>query len=211
MYCINLSLSIGSLTKKLLEELNNNYNDIPVKDLFVLITDSGDPQLVCKFFSTENVPNELLRYLYIIGKKYPNDIFDNCWREQCKSCPNVHTFEAVYKMVCIPVLTKCKEILVSLEQGTMTLENVEQYFWRFESNELKSNLQSLCLGIKECFPDYKQLSAPRNWVHSIVKNIQEYKKISGYISAANIVLRLKDSMKLTGDFTAVNTIVQQVM
>ena len=198
------------MTKELLQELNKDYYDIPVKELFVSITDSSNTQLVCKFFSTENVPAKLLRYLYIVGKKYPNDIFETCWRQQCKSCANLHTFQAVYEMVCIPVLTECQEILVSLEQGTMTLENVEMYCWRFESNELKNNLQHLCQGIKECFPSNKQLLPPRNWVSTVAKNIQEYKKISSYIAAAKIVLMLKDSMKLTGDFTAVNTIVQQV-
>lgn len=202
---------IGSLTKKLLQELNSDYNDVPIKELFVLLTDSDESQLVCKFFSTADVPIELLQYLYIVGKKYPNDIFETCWRQQYKSYPNLLTFEAVYRMVFIPVLTECKEILVSLEQRTMTLENVEYYFWRFDINELKSHLQNLCQGLRECFPNNKQPSPHRNWVSSIVANIREYKNIRSYIDAAKIVLQLKDSMKLTGDFTAVNTIVQQVI
>ena len=204
------SFSIGPLTKKLLQELNKDYYDIPVKELFVPLTDSSKSQIVCKFFSTENVPAVLLQYLYIVGKRYHNDIFDTCWRKQCKSCANLHTFQAVYDMVLTPVLTECKEILLSLEQGTMTLKNVEMYFWKFESIELKSNLQNLCEGMKECFPGDKQLLPPRKWVSTVAKSIQEYKKINGYIAAAKIVLLLKDSMKLTGDFTAVNTIVQQV-
>ena len=204
-------LSIGSLTKKLLQELNKDYYGIPVKELFVPLTDSSSSQVVCKFFSTENVPAELLRYLYIVGKKYHNDIFETCWRKQCKLCANLHTFQAVFDMVCTPVFTECKEILVSLEQRTMTLENVEMYFGRFDSIELKNNLQSLCGGMKECFPSEKQLLSPINWISTVAKSIQEYKKISSYITAAKIVLLLKDSMKLTGDFTAVNTIVQQVV
>ena len=205
-----LLFSIGSLTKQLLQELNKDYYDIPVKELSVPLIDSSSSQVACKFFSTENVPAELLRYLYVVGKKYHNDIFETCWRKQCKSCANLHTFQAVYDVVFIPVLTECKEILLSLERGTMTLENVEMYFWRFESIELKNNLQNLCKGMKECFPGEKQLMSPINWVSTVTISIQEYKKISSYITAAKILLLLKDSMKLTGDFTAVNTIVQQV-
>lgn len=204
-------LLIGSLTKTLLEELNTDYSDIPVKELFVPTTDSTGTPLVCKFFSTEAVPPELLQYLYIVGKRYPNDIFETCWREQCKSCTNLHTFETVYKMVCVPVLAECKEILVSLEQETMTLENIENCFQRFEIHELNNNLQNLSQGIKECFPNQMQLSSSTKWVPAVVKNIQEYRKINSYVDAAKILLSLKDSMKLTGDFTAVNTIVQQVM
>jgi len=202
-----LLLLIGSLAKILLQELNNDYNDVPVKELF----DSDESHSVCKFFSTKDVPTELLEYLYIVGKKYPNDIFETCWRQQFKSCADLLTFKAVHEMVCIPVLTECKEILVSLEQGTMTLENVEYYLWRFDINELKTHLQNLCQGLRECFPNDKQLLHHRNWVPSVVANIQEYKKIRSYRDAARIVLLLKDSMKLTGDFTAVNTIVQQVI
>ena len=202
---------IGSLTKKLFEELSKDHSDIPVKELFVPVTTSSGSQLACKFFSTENVPTELLQHLYIIGKKHPNDIFETCWRQQCKSCANLDTFEGVHQMVCTPVLNECEEILVSLEQGTMTLENVEKYFSSFhETSELKSNLEKLCQGIRECFPNHKQLRAPRSWVASVVTSIQEYKKLNGYIAAARIVLQLKDSMKLNGDFTAVNTIVEQV-
>ena len=204
-------LFVGSLTKKLLEERTKDHSDVPVNELFVSVPNSGGSQLTCKFFSTENVPTELLQHLYIVGKKYPNDIFESCWRQQCKLYVNLDTFEAVHKMVCTPVLNKCEEILVSLEQGTMTLEDVENYFWSsHEANELKRNLDKLCQGIKECFPNHKQLLAPRSWVPSVVENIQAYKKLNGYIAAAKIVLQLKDSMKLNGDFSTVNTIVQQV-
>ena len=211
MYCICSLLFIGSLTKKLLEERNKDHSDIPVKELFVRVTTFGGSQLACKFFSTENVPTELLQHLYIVGKKYPNDIFETCWSKRCKLCTNLNTFEAVHQMVCTPVLNECEEILVSLEKGTMTLENVGKYFSSFlEANELKNNLEKLCQGIRECFPNHKQLRAPRSWVPSVVTSIQEYKKLNGYVAAAKIVLQLKDSMKLNGDFTAVNTIVQQV-
>ena len=210
-YCICSLLFIGSLTKKLFEELNKDHNNIPVKELFVPVTTSSGSQLACKFFSTENVPNELLQHLYIIGKKYPNDIFESCWRQQSKSYANLNTFEGVHQMVCTPVFNECEQILVSLEQGTMTLENVENYFSSFhETNELKNNLEKLCQGIRECFPNHKHLRAPRSWVPSVVTSIQEYKKLNGYTAAAKIVLQLKDSMKLNGDFTAVNTIVEQV-
>ena len=210
-YCICSLLFIGSLTKKLFEELNKDHSNIPVKELFVPVTTSSGSQLACKFFSTENVPNELLQHLYIIGKKYPNDIFETCWRQQSKSYANLNTFEGVHQMVCTPVFNECEQILVSLEQGTMTLENVENYFSSFhETNELKNNLEKLCQGIRECFPNHKHLRAPRSWVPSVVTSIQEYKKLNGYTAAARIVLQLKDSMKLNGDFTAVNTIVEQV-
>ena len=141
---------------------------------------------------------------------YPNDIFESCWRQQCKSCVDLYTFQQVYEIVCIPVLTECKEILVSLEQRTMTLENVMIYFWKFEPNELKSNLQHLCEGMKKCFPNDMQLLASRSWVPAVVASIQEYKKINSYVATAKIVLQLKESMELTGDFTAVNTIIRQV-
>ena len=199
------------MTKKILKELNNDYSIVPVKELFVLTTDFNGSQLVCNVFNTEDVPTELLKYLYIVGKQYPNDVFETCWRQQCESCVSLHTFEEVYKMVCIPVLLECKEILISLARETMTLESIEKYFWKFGINELKSNLVNLCQGIQECFSNDNQLLSHVRWVPTVVRNIGEYKKISSYIDAAKIVLLLKKSMKLTGDFTAVNTIVQQVL
>ena len=210
-YCIICStFLIGSPTKKLKQELNCDYHDVPLKELIEPVTGSSDYQLVCKFFSAENVPIKLLQYLYIFGKKYPSDIFESCWRQQCKSRVDLDTFQKVYEVVCIPVLTECKEVLVSLEQRTMTLENVMVYFWKFELDELKRNLQHLCEGMRECFPNDKQLVASRSWIPPVVASIQEYKKIRSYLVTAKIVLQLKESMKLTGDFAAVDTIVQQV-
>ena len=174
------------------------------------VTGSNDYQLVSQFFSTENVPIKLLQYLYIVGKQYPNDIFESCWRQQCKSCVDLDTFQKVYEVVCIPVLTECKEVLVSLHQRTMTLENVMVYFLKFEPDELKNHLQHLCEGMRECFPSDKQLVAPSSWVPGVVATIQVYKKMKRDITTAMIVLKLKDSMKLTGDFAAVDTIVQLV-
>ena len=209
-YIICITFSIGSLTKSLKQELNIDYYDIPLKELIEPVTDSSDSQLVCKFFSTKNVPIELLQYLYIVGKRYPNDIFESCWRQRCKSFVDLYTFQEVHELVCIPVLTECKEILVSLEQRTITLGNVEVYFFKFEPNEMKSHLQHLCEGMRECFPNDKGLVASRNWVPAVVASIQEYKMMKSFIATAKIVLKLKESMELTGDFTAVNMIVQQV-
>jgi len=41
--------------------------------------------------------------------------------------------------------------------------------------------------------------------------IQDYKKINCYMNVAMTVLEFKKSMKLTGDFTVVDTLAQQVI
>ena len=198
-------LLIGALTKQLQEEYNADYDDVAVKDLFTIETvDSSQP--VCIYFTVKDVPNELLECLYVMGNKCCNDLFDSCWREQCKQCNNISSFKEVHEQVCKHVLNECKNILLTLEQKTMTLECVDKYF---QELDLENNLKKLCQGIQQCLPDTKVLPA-KQWVHSAVVLIQDYKKINGYINAATIVLELKKSMNLTGDFTVIETLAQLV-
>ena len=196
---------IGALTKQLQEEYNADYSDVEVKSLFTIETiDSSQP--VCIYFTVKDVPNELLECLYVMGNKCCNDLFDSCWRERCKQCNHIFSFKEVHEQVCKHVLNECKNILLTLEQKTMTLESVDKYFQQLD---LENNLKKLCRGIQQCLPDAKVLPA-KQWVHGVVVLIQEYKKIKSYVNAATIVLELKRSMNLTGDFTVIDTLAQLV-
>ena len=214
MYHVSLQLLLtyiiiilGTLTKQLQREFYAEYNNFAVKDLFAELTDSSQP--VCIYFTVKDLPNELLECLYVMGNKYRNDLFDSCWRKQCTQFNNLSTFTEVHEKVCIHVLDECKEMLLSLEQKTMTLENMDKYFRKFQETDLENNLNKLCQGIQQCFPDTEVLPA-KQWVHGVVVLIQEYKKINGYMDAVTIVLELKKSMNLTGDFTVIDTLAQQV-
>ena len=204
-----LILLLGSLTKQLQVEFNAEYDGVAVKDLF---TETADSQLVCIYFTAKDIPDELLKYLYVMGNKYHNDLFDSFWRERCKQCDILHisTFNEVHETVCKHVLNECEEILLSLEQKTMTLENVDKYFRKFQESDLENNLFKLCQGIQQCYPATKVKPA-KHWVHDVVVHIQEYKKINSYLNVATIILELKRSMNLTGDFTVVYTLSQQVL
>ena len=200
-------LFLGILTKQLQKEFNVEYGDVAVKDLFTETAESN--QLVCIYFTEKSIPNELLKYLYVMGNKYHNDLFDSCWRKRCKQFDNLSTFMEVHEKVCMHVLDECEEILLSLEQKTMTLESVDKYFRKFQETDLESNLIKLCQGIQQCFPDTEVLPA-KQWVHGVVVHIQEYRNINSYMNVATIVLELKKSMNLTGDFTVIDTLAQQV-
>ena len=176
----------------------------------MFVYEGNSPVPHCTKFSTHDIPEDLLNFLYIIGQKNRNDLFDACWRIHCHSTANLPSFAEVHLKVCVPVMNECKQILVTLEQRTMTLEDVEKYFWKFDENELYLNLLKLCQGIRECFPSEKSISDGRNWVHLAVSDIQVYQKISGYMKAAQTVLELRNAMNWTGDFTAVDTLAQQV-
>jgi len=196
------------LTRILRAELNVDYQQFAVESLFVY--EGNPPVMQCAHFSTHEIPDELLNVLCIIGDKNRNELFETCWRLQCHSYSNLSSFVEVYLKVCVPALDECKQILVTLEQRTMTLQEVEKYFWKFDEKELCQNLFRLCSGVRECYPNDKSISDGRNWVHSAVSDIQVYKKISGFMKTAQTVLELKNAMDWKGDFTAVDTLAQQV-
>ena len=199
----------AGLTGVLRSELNTDYHEFAVASLFVPKSDNS-AKLKCARFSTDNVPEDLLKYLFIVGKKNNNDVFETCWLQRCYLYVDLPSFVEVHQKVCIPVMDECKQILVTLEQRTMTLEDVEKHFLRFTEKELHTNLQSLCSGIQECYPTDRSISDGRNWILLAVSDVQVYKKISGYMKTAQIVLELKNAMNWMGDFTAVDTLAQQV-
>ena len=167
-------------------------------------------ELKCMRFSTDNVPEDLLKNLFLIGKKNQNYIFETCWNQKCFLYANLPSFTELQQKVCIPAIDECKQILVTLEQRMMTLEDVDKHFAKFDEKELYNNLQSLCSGVRECFPTDRSISDGRNWIHLAVSDIQVYKKISGYTKTAQVVLELKNTMNWMGDFSAIDTLAQQV-
>jgi len=184
-----------------------------------VIDDSNNLQCA-HLLSAMDVPADLIKFLFIVGRKNQNDLFETCWGQHCNlfntlwrqqhDVNDLPSFTAVYEAVCKPVIKECEKILVSLEQRSITLEEVEKRFWKFEMPELKQHLLKLCQGIRECFPTNESISAGKNWIPLVVDDIQVYKRISGYMNTANIILKLKNSMKLDGDFSAVNTLAKQV-
>ena len=198
---------LESLTRQLQKEFHADLNNVEIKDLFTMTTDSNQP--VCIYYTVKDIPEELLKYLYVMGNRCRNDLFESVWSKHCKQVINLSTFMEVHEKVCMPVLDECKIILISLEQKTMTLENVDKYFRKFQESDLESNLYKLCLGIQQCFPE-TELKPAKQWLHDVVLDIQEYKKINSYMNVATIVLELKQSMNLTGDFTVIDTLAQQV-
>ena len=199
-------LLLGALTKQLQKEFTAEYHDVAVNKLF-LETDDPNQRLKCIYFSTSDIPHELLKYLHVMGNTYRNDLFESCWGKQCDMCHHVFTFGGVYERVCMPVLDKCKEILLSLQQKTMTLKDVDTEFQ--QETDVENNLNKLCRGIRQCFPGSEVLPA-KDWVRGVVAHIQEYRRINSCINVATIVLKIKKSMKLYGDFSVVDMLAQQV-
>lgn len=200
---------LGTLVKKLRSDLNFAYEKNPIGSLFK-VTDDPSKLDCAQLLKAKRVPVELTNCLYIVGRKHQNDLFDTCWRHQCDSCGQLSSFTAVYKEVCEPVVMECVQLLQSLEQRSITLEEVEKSFWKFEMTELSQHLLKLCEGIREYFPTNTTISLGKNWVPLLIKDIQVYKRISTYMDTANAVLKLKSSMYLTGDFNAVDTLAKQV-
>lgn len=204
-----LFVTSGALVKQLESEFSVNYEEISVGSLFKA-TD-GLINLQCiHLLSTVDVPADLIKCLFVVGKKNQNVLFKTCWDKQCMSCDNLSSFTEVYEKVCGKVVQECIQILISLEQRSITLEEVEECFWKYEVSELMQNLLKLCQGIQEYSPTNNPISPGKSWIPSVVDNIQVYKQISGYTNTAKVVLKLRDSMKLSGDFTTVDTIAKQV-
>ena len=198
---------LGTLTDQLQKELNAEYDNVAVKELFV--ESSPKQQLECVYFSVKDIPHNLLNHVYIMGNKYRNDLFDICWKKQCNLYTNL-AFEEIYAIVFKPVLDECKEILFGLQQRTMTLENVDKYFQNFDSDtDMEDNLKKLCQGYRECFPN-TYISDAKQWVHGVVKQIKECQRIYVYTNVAMILLDLKESLKLRGDFTVIEKFAEQV-
>ena len=160
-------------------------------------------------------PLESMLYSYVvISKKHANGIFDRVWNERITdvvAAGSVSVSDITSKLW-QPTVTKCTDLLTTLQKRTMTLSVVDQYFQPYFNNKeaALNDMINLFNGLRHHVKTFGEPKMEERRIREAVDVVQQYWSLRTYSDAAKICLELKEKLKLTGNFDIVNVLASQV-
>lgn len=137
--------------------------------------------------------------------------------------------EEISSSIFLKVFAKQKKNYLSKhEDATITLENAVKELWQPMCTEFKDDLQKLSDGLKLSLDKVAYLfegishskvleeeltkwcdavkETNRRWIRSAAQKIQDYQELRRYFYTAQTLMQLKETLGLTGDFSAVEAL-----
>ena len=188
--------------------LKSNFEGKYVNEL----CDTTDDGLCCvHIFSEAKDLNPYLGPLWAISRKHQSDIFRMLWKSQIESSWTLTpmTLVEVINVIWYPVLKLCTEIVQELFSWAIKLDQVDRIFKRYsvDENILACEIRSLYRAVQEC---HGESATDLKWIETRITKMQQYWELCSYQDAVVAFCKIKDSLKLTGDFTLVETVAAKV-
>ncbi len=101
----------------------------------------------------------------------------------------------------------CNYLLDSLHDRNIKLSEVDHYFRPIEE-DLPEQLQKLSTGVHNCINPGK--STDFKWIGDVVQHVKDYWSLLTLSEEAKAVIVLKTKLSLTGSFTAIEALTDQV-
>lgn len=201
---VGLELTISKLDVK--------FESISIKSL--CSTDGNEHSLVQLMEETSPLESMLDDYI-CLAQTHVSTIFDYVWNDKIKDISVESTLAVadIQTKLWEPVISICAELLMTLQQCTITLLVVDKYFSQYKRNKesLLKNLTNLFYGLSMC--KYHTGFEGEEGVQQIKKGVdlmQQYWSLYSYADAAQICLKLKEELQLEGDFQIVELLAKQV-
>ena len=194
---------------ELRESLKSDFEEKCISEL----CDTTDDGSCCvHIFSEAKDLNPYLGPLWVISREHQSDIFRMLWKSQIKSSATLTpmTLVEVMNVIWDPVLKLCTEIVEELFSWAIKLDQVDHIFKRYsvDENILACEIRSLYQGVQEC---HGEKATDLKWIEARITKMQQYWELCSYQDAAVAFCKIKDSLKLTGDFTLVETVAAKVL
>ena len=196
---------------ELVQELDQDFESKPIKSLCV---SRGPSHLENRCFRTAT-PLDPIKVKYdLMVRHYQNDFFHRIWEHTAIRAARASTgltIPDIVTKIWNPAFEECCRILDSLSNCSITLREVDERFLCFNnSSMIKFHLEQLHRGVEVCHGRRPPLRCPP-WIDSAVERMQQYWTLSHYAKAARTVLKLRDKLRLTGDFALMETIAKKVL
>ena len=215
---INLISFYLDLTQVICQEITDNGdNELYSKQICSVCKTEDDGTYKCTCFSTSELENEMINNFSICGKCNGdfNKVFEYCWYQQIKMSTITTvkdiSYNCVYEQVWKPTIKHCQSLLSKLKDKTVTLEEVEILY---QIDNLALHLSVLCKAMHQCYPNLSEsLSLADKWVPQTLAHITLYHNIANNpkcAEAANVILKVKTSLKLKGDFKMIEDLAVHV-
>lgn len=208
---LNVFLALLGLVE-LIKELDRDFESKPIKSLCI---SRGPSHVENRCFLTAGPLDPIkVKYDFMV-RHYQNDFFHRIWEHTAIRAARFSTagltIPDIVTKIWDPAFEECCQLLDSLCNCSITLQEVDERFLRFNNNTstIKLHLERLHKGVEVC---HNRQPPPRcpPWIDSAVERMQQYWTLSRYAKAAQTVLKLRDELNLTGDFALMKTIAKKV-
>lgn len=171
---------------------------------------------VVAYFNLDEEIRSMAEVLYTFRDSH---LFKMCWEKQAKllateemedDSPDEHevvdimaTPEMIHDNIFEPSFADYKDIYTCLKNGRITLEEVNKLFGAYKGKyeELAQELDIMCRVEK---------STDKQWIHSRVQQIEQYHELHLAVASAQIIMMVKETLCLQGDFRVLETLTEVV-
>ena len=190
-----------------MRSLQRNFKEERINTLCQTASD-GSCNVVC--FSNARPLDPCLDGFYIISHEFSSDIFNKIWRErlneqQSAAIASSNVDACIWK----PVFKSCTALLVKLRSKDMTLLEIDNRFKHVYLNKL-DNLEQDLVNFQCGVNSVEHSTSDITWVKMVVVTIGQYWDLCGYREAAEAFLKIRNTLKLTGDFALVERVATKV-
>jgi len=156
----------------------------------------------------------MLEMFIIIGKEFRNDFFDHLWKQSAETLDTSSgvSFQDIYENVWKPTILNCQSLLSKFHDKSVTIEEIQAYE---NIQDIGKQLRVLHSGIQVCFPNYTlstRSNPPNKWIKGVEDHITLLNNTYNPVhkNGLEYCLSLKSSLSLTGDFSMVQKLEDQV-
>lgn len=186
-------------------EIDQDHSMKPINSLCV--TDNGSVQINC--FKLAQPLQGMLNNYYMLSHRKQSCLFDRVWASALRRESKAKlTLSDVVDRIWNPVFTECCQLVESVQSKSIKLRDVDQLFRDFKDvRAIRSDLRTLFSALEAC---YNRKIATTGWIEISVKLMEQYQSLREQAEAAKIVLDLKESLSLTGDFEIIEGVASKV-
>lgn len=179
-----------------------------MKSLCCTESSSGVIQFVC--FQAAQPLQSLLASYHFMSSVHQSELFQQIWSAKLKEiyrAKKTLTIPEIVTEIWNPVFNECSDFIKNVESESIKLKDVDHYFCPAEEKHMRQDLASLYKAV-EASNDRSVTQLP-DWIQDVVRHIQQYWSLRAQAQAADTLLKLKDSLKLTGNFEIIKKVASQ--
>ena len=185
------------------EEFKTEFDDLPMSK-FCTSDETGT--VVVHYFKIAHPLTPILEMFKTVSHEYSNDFFRKFWKKQkhSKGAKLLNFGDVV--QIWEDTLKECVTFVESLRDRSISLSSVQELVTKREEN-LSRDITNLEAGICVC----KGATPPSPvWIRNCVMRMYQYQSLCQHASAAKVFVELSETLQLTGDFSMVEKLADEV-
>ena len=183
--------------------ISKNYDDCEIGT--VCQRNGGQINPTC--FQSLGELTDCLHNFYNMSHTYSTTVFRKKWASQLsdafKENPEL-SFNDVYSSVWLSCFDHFQTLLEKLMSLNIMLADVDEHF-----SDCKDSLDTVLLNLYKGVNHYN--AQDESWIGVAVEKCKKYWRLCQNCDVAKLILRLRDFLRLTGDFSLVEKLSQEVL